>query len=104
MSNAQSYIDRIEDIDAQIKLLQVQRAELIDEFAGRECSIKVGTTVTVNGYSHRGKKMMVRKICVERDFRGYRFKATGSVIKKDGEPGHQAGEWTQGINHNGKKA
>jgi len=58
----------------------------------RFAPVKVGDTIRVTGYSHRGKNMTVKQVFIKEHstFRNeaptLTFKATGPVLKKDGTP------------------
>jgi hypothetical protein len=65
------------------------------------CPVKIGDRVQANGYSHTGKPMEIRRIfyqegCDKIDGRFVstaRFVAHGPVLKKDGTPGLNDGEY-----------
>ena len=70
----------------------------------RVCPVQVGDEVACNGYSYRGKIMVVDKVVFNRYFGNkYRFEAIGRVKKKDGSLGERTGEWRsemiEGVSH-----
>lgn len=67
-----------------------------------DCPVKVGDIVEINGFSHRGKSILVDRVNVRNNWKTiFAFIASGKVIKKSGEPGSQRGEWTQEIDTGG---
>ena len=68
------------------------------------CPVDVGDEVACNGYSYRGKIMVVDKVVFNRYFGNkYRFEAIGRIKKKDGSLGERTGEWRseiiEGVSH-----
>jgi hypothetical protein len=88
-------IDEISKIENQINDLNRKKGSLIKEYIDTECGVKVNSIVTINGYSHIGKRMVVGSISLHKDFKGnHYFKAKGRVLNKDGTPSKiNLGEW-----------
>ncbi len=56
--------------------------------------VQVGDEVIVNGYAHKGKKMLVTYVYLKcHGSSREQFTAKGKVIKKDGTVGSQTAEW-----------
>lgn len=60
--------------------------DLEKAYAIQECPFSEGEIVDVCGFSHRGKKMIVREITTAR-FKSDEWRVIGNVIKSDGQPG-----------------
>jgi hypothetical protein len=89
---------QLEEIDGLIQGLKKERYGVLDQWIEEECPVKVGDTVRVNGYAHRGKMMVVRSVRIKEWASKYEWSVIGPIIKKDGTPGQQDGEWRQDIN------
>lgn len=80
-----------EKMDTLVRLLnKVEAAQRELGAFENECVLdapaKVGDTVEVTGYSHRGKPMLVESVSLRRSFGQWEFVAFGRVLKKDGSP------------------
>ena len=93
-----TFINEINVIDEKIKELSSDRKKLIGKWIESSHPLKIGDVVEVNGYSYQGKLMEVEKLGVEYDrFEGWTWTATGKVLKKNGEPGLNRGEWSKRV-------
>lgn len=87
------YKERIEEIDQQVKELYSTKRTLMKEWVDAEHPLKIGDRVTVNGYTYRGKTMIVDELYINQGWREWEWIAKGNIIKKDGKPGLQRGKW-----------
>jgi hypothetical protein len=80
-------------IDKQIKQLKLLHQLRREDYIKENCPYKVGDTIPIEGYSIKGKSMMVGRIRVIRGWSyqddpvPYKFKYSGYVLKKDGHIG-----------------
>jgi hypothetical protein len=81
-------------LDDQLVALNKSIREARDAFCAKHCTVKVGDIITVNGYSHEGKKMEVYSVFCKKEWhpKTYKFYAKGLVLKADGTPGKNKGE------------
>ena len=85
------------DFKAQIEEIEQQRKLFLRRLAGT-CEVQPGDIVTVNGYAHKGKQFQVERVFVREEyFGGLWYTAVGPILKKDGTPGLQRGEWRKFI-------
>lgn len=85
----------IREVETAAERLKEAKARIIEE----RCPIKIGDVVETNGYSHKGKRFRVEHIIAKDRLtwkqdgdHEFEFRATGPIIKKNGEPGQQHGE------------
>jgi predicted AAA+ superfamily ATPase len=88
-------LDEIIKLDSQIADLQAQREDAVKRYVAECCDVKVGNTVTVNGYRQTGKKMIVDFVTLKKHYADdqYYFFASGRVLKKNNEPSAYRAEW-----------
>ena len=91
------YIKEIEDIEEEIRILSHKKAKIIEEFISEKHPLKEGEEVIVNGYSHRGKKMIVKTRRIKKSYPNWKWGAEGPIIKANGEVGIAGGKWTQDV-------
>ena len=92
--NKEEQLQRLANQVATKNLLNDAISRQKDIIASEFCPVKVGDRVEVNGYSHRGKHMVVLGVAIKYIGRNtIRFVAHGNILKKDGFPGEQIGEW-----------
>lgn len=82
------------NFDDARKKLAIEKAVSANEML-ELIGIKIDSEVTVNGWAHNGKTMVVERAVVEKMFGGggYFLKIFGSVLKKDGQKGNQKAEY-----------
>jgi len=88
------YRDIIERTEREIKIRQKKNEATLKKWAENLHPLKIGDIVDVTGWSHKGKKMIVDRRWVVECF-GWEWRASGRVIKKNGEPGAYVGDWTK---------
>lgn len=72
------------EIDDAVDNLEAVKQRFIQEHSPWQ----IGDTITVNGYSHTGKKMIVKRITLRARYHGdLEFTAKGPVLKSDETPG-----------------
>jgi len=91
------YAERIIEIDNNIKKLLSEKETVLKAWCELDHPLSVGDIVNVTGYSHTGKQMCVDRIEVHQGYSGWKWYASGKIIKLDGTPGFNFGEWTQKI-------
>jgi len=81
-------IEKYEDVTQRLEGLRKDRENILQEYADQNCRFKIGDTVDILGYSHRGKKGIIESIHGTFDHyrKEYQFRwiVRGSVLKKDG--------------------
>lgn len=88
--------DVIDAIDAAERA--EERVEALGEkFVAERFGVKVGDIVTVNTYSHNGKKMRVHKAYVRLSGGGWEVAALGNVLKKNGEESKHIAQWRERV-------
>ena len=79
---------------------QAYNAAVVDAIEA-SCPVKIGETITINGYAHKGKLMVVDQINVKRSVwkqpHTFEWIAFGYIIKQNLEVGRQRGEWRKPI-------
>ena len=88
-------LDEVRNIDKQIDATRDERKTLLAD-AIQFAPFKMGDRLTVNTYAYKGKTFVVDRIVLNPTY--YRhgvpeWKATGFVLKKDGKPGANRGEY-----------
>lgn len=80
--------------------LEEEKNKAVDKFSDFKKSlakyspVKLGDEIEVNGWSNKGKTMVVNYIAIKREYLGdYYFFAKGYIKRKDGSLGVQRGEW-----------
>jgi hypothetical protein len=92
--------DRYKELEEKEKAIQADIKAVLQDYADTHCPYKVGDTVTIKGYAHRGKKGVVRKAIGTAaswrscDFMGWMV--VGSVLKADGSEGSNQFEFSDG--------
>lgn len=90
--------EEYERISAQMESLRQERSALLERVIRDHCPYKAGDTVTVNGFRHEGKQMLIENIYVREDSRhkgsaeGLVFVFRGPVLKADKTPGQHRSE------------
>ncbi|MCP4700471.1 MAG: hypothetical protein GY862_27005 [Gammaproteobacteria bacterium] len=80
------------EIEKRIKAEQEIRGDVMAKLA-ELCPVKIGDVVEVNGWTFRGKKMLVDDVCYyTRTHRSTTWKCSGPILKADGTPGKNRGE------------
>lgn len=82
--------------DAQQRLKDAEQAAI-----AALCPVKIGDRVEANGYVHKGKLIEIRRIAYREGLDKIdgkfvataRFEAFGQILKKDGTPGLNGGEY-----------
>ena len=75
------------DVDFQ------KQKDALDQRMREDGPVKIGDVVEVTGFPHKGKKMIVVRVFIRRDyFDGIGVKAIGKVLKADGTPGKNQAE------------
>lgn len=91
----QNLMDGYWAIKDEIVQMRRQADSALKELKDILSPVKVGDVVTVNGYSHKGKRMLVTRVWAE--LSSYRkeeivIRVCGDVLKKDGMPGLNSAE------------
>jgi hypothetical protein len=68
-------------------LIQEKMDKILQEYANKECPFKIGETVTICGWAHKGKKGIVRGITGICYGDKMSWKVHGNVLRKDGSEG-----------------
>jgi hypothetical protein len=72
-------------------------SKLMDKLAQQLCPHKVGDIVEVAGYTHKGKKMLVKYIGAPKyTYHSQCWRVTGNIINKDGSVGLLTAEFDGG--------
>jgi hypothetical protein len=97
----QWFIDKLADIDSNIKCLQNEREEILEALAEQHAPCRPGDTVKIKGYSYAGRDLLVNRVIAGggRFHRGYQFTIVGNVMKADGSVGKQGTSFTEPIGH-----
>ena len=80
-------LNDIKSVDIQISKLKMQRIQMLRQFVDDHCPVKLGQIIPVQGYSYKGKQMMVDGIECKKTYTGYKFLYQGNIIKKNGRVG-----------------
>lgn len=86
-------ISELEDLQEKkeqiVEAIRQKKQEIVDKYS----NVKVGDIVISNGYSHKGKEMIVNNIYFSIDhWKKTIFLAKGSILKKDGSASAFLGE------------
>lgn len=90
----EDYETKLSELEYQDRKIRGSIRQLKEEMAGF-CPVEIGDEVEVNGYSYRGKIMVVEKIqYIGENYvaRNTKFRCTGPILKADGTPGRKTGD------------
>ena len=82
----------ISELEIELKYIEMKLHNAKCEFAAQECPHKIGDKVVINGYSNKGKEMIVDKILPTKCSWQGKWRCVGYVLKKDGSKGSLIGE------------
>lgn len=90
-------LEKLAALNEEVASLEKQIARIHEDVVSKYAPVKEGDVIEINGHSHNGKKMLVEKVVFRRCWGRYEFYARGPVLKKDGTPGQNWGEWAQQV-------
>lgn len=91
--NLEESLINLDDLENQKADIQKQINEAKQDVVKRFSPVQEGDEAICNGYSFKGKRMIVRHVFLQNLFSGYRFRAKGELLKADGSIGARIGEW-----------
>jgi len=86
-------LNDIRKIQSRIDNLKQKHELRSDDYVKEHCPYKVGDLITVAGYSHKGKQLMIDGIELKQGFGwndqplSYGFVYTGGIVNKNGRVG-----------------
>jgi hypothetical protein len=86
-------LNDLRKIDSHIENLKRKHELRREDYIKEHCPYKLGDAIKVEGYSFRGKKMVLGKIALVKgwsygdDPAPWKFVYSGYILKKDGTPG-----------------
>lgn len=86
-------LKKLAELNEEIASLEKQIGRIKENVAIKYAPVKVGEIIYTNGYTHKGKKIVVEQVVFRSRFGRYEFCARGPVLKKDGSPGLIWGDW-----------
>ncbi len=92
--NYEEDMKKLDGMKAYIASASKKLAEHKEYLCKQYSPVQVGDEVIVNGFSHKGKKMLVTYVYLKCHWSSReKFTAEGKVLKKDGTAGSQTAEW-----------
>lgn len=91
--NLEESLINLDDLENQKAEIQKQINEAKREIVKQFSPVQEEDEVTCNGYSYKGRRMVVRHVFLQNLYSGYRFRAKGELLKADGSIGARIGEW-----------
>jgi len=77
-------------LEACKKLIISQMDKLRQKYADEKCPLKIGEEVTICGWSHRGKKGIIKRVKGFHAGGRLEWQVSGRVLKKDGTEGNNS--------------
>lgn len=94
MSLFEQKMQELAELKGELRQVQQKIRDLEQRIIDEHVPVKTGEVVEVNGYSHRGKKMVVTRISPRHSHKNFEYVARGQILKADGTQGVNVGEYS----------